>query len=156
MNEENNVESLHPDYKTEIAEIVKSDQSDEIIREKLLDYHENDIAAALEELDEADRHRLYKILNIDELSAVFEYADDMYEYLDEMSLQKRVDILSKIETSDAVEYLEGLDRDQLNIIVDMLDEEPKKDISLISLYEKDEIGSKMTTNFISVRDDTDI
>ena len=36
MNEENIVESLHPDYKTEIAEIVKSDQSDEIIREKLL------------------------------------------------------------------------------------------------------------------------
>lgn len=156
MNEENIIESLHPDYKTEIAEIVKSEQSDEVIREKLLDYHENDIASALEELDEADRHRLYKILDIDELSAVFEYADDMYEYLDEISLQKRVDILSKIETSDAVEYLEGLDRDQLNIIVDMLDEEPKKDISLISLYEKDEIGSKMTTNFISVRDNTDI
>ncbi|MBQ9692783.1 MAG: magnesium transporter, partial [Clostridia bacterium] len=134
----------------------KSKLSDDEVRDKLLDYHENDIAAALEYLESHERLRLYRVLEIDTLSAVFEYADDLYEYLDELGIRKKVDVLSRIETSDAVEYLEGLERDQLNTIVDMLDEEPKKDIAMISLFEKDEIGSKMTTNFISVTSDTDI
>ncbi|MBE6610377.1 MAG: magnesium transporter [Ruminococcaceae bacterium] len=156
MNEEKISESLYPDYKNEIAELVKSKLSDDEVRDKLLDYHENDIAAALEYLESHERLRLYRVLDIDTLSAVFEYADDLYEYLDELGIRKKVDVLSRIETSDAVEYLEGLERDQLNTIVDMLDEEPKKDIAMISLFEKDEIGSKMTTNFISVTSDTDI
>jgi len=87
MNEEKISESLYPDYKNEIAELVKSKLSDDEVRDKLLDYHENDIAAALEYLESHERLRLYRVLDIDTLSAVFEYADDLYEYLDELGIR---------------------------------------------------------------------
>ena len=38
----------HPDYDRELTELVRSNLSPKAFREKLLDYHENDIAAALE------------------------------------------------------------------------------------------------------------
>ena len=37
----------HPDYDRELTELVRSNLSPKAFREKLLDYHENDIAAAL-------------------------------------------------------------------------------------------------------------
>lgn len=36
----------HPDYDRELTELVRSNLSPKAFREKLLDYHENDIAAA--------------------------------------------------------------------------------------------------------------
>ena len=38
----------HPDYRNEIISIIKSTLTPKLMREKLLDYHENDIAATLE------------------------------------------------------------------------------------------------------------
>ena len=49
--------SAHPDYKTEIAETVKSNLTPTRIREKLWEYHENDIAAALELLTAEERNK---------------------------------------------------------------------------------------------------
>ena len=39
---------LHPDYSNEILGIVRSNLTPKLLKEKLLGYHENDIAAALE------------------------------------------------------------------------------------------------------------
>ena len=41
----------HPDYDRELTELVRSNLSPKAFREKLLDYHENDIAAALKSKD---------------------------------------------------------------------------------------------------------
>ena len=48
----------HPDYDRELTELVRSNLSPKAFREKLLDYHENDIAAALETLTPAERQDL--------------------------------------------------------------------------------------------------
>lgn len=39
---------MKENYSEEISQIIRSKQSPQVIREKLLDYHENDIAAALD------------------------------------------------------------------------------------------------------------
>ena len=51
-----------PDYEKELEEIIRSNMSDTEIREKLSDYHENDIADVLENLTERERKRLYRML----------------------------------------------------------------------------------------------
>ena len=38
----------HPDYAGELVEIIKSNISPMALKEKVMDYHENDIAAAME------------------------------------------------------------------------------------------------------------
>ena len=60
----------HPDYDRELTELVRSNLSPKAFREKLLDYHESDIAAVLETLTPAERRRGYNALGVSELSAV--------------------------------------------------------------------------------------
>jgi len=151
MNAENTVTTLHADYKAEIAGIVRSNLAPKLLREKLLDYHENDIAAVLSELHREERLKLYRILDVDTLASVMEYVEDIYPYMEELSLRKRVDILSRIEVATAVAYLKGLEKRDRNTVMELMPEEPKKEITLLDSFDEDEIGSKMTTNFISVR-----
>ena len=138
------------DYQNEVADIIRSNLAPKLIREKLLDYHENDIAAALADLKKEERSKLYTILSSDTLASVLEYADDLYEYLEELSVRKRIDILSRIEVATAVEYLSALAKKERNILIELMPEESKKEISLLASFDDDEIGSKMTTNYIAI------
>ena len=95
----------HPDYDRELTELVRSNLSPKAFREKLLDYHENDIAAALKTLTPAERQRIYHALDAAELSAVLEYAEPMTAYLNELSLRRRVNVLSRMDADASVDYL---------------------------------------------------
>lgn len=150
MNTETPVITTHRDYPIEITDIIRSNLAPKRIREQLLTYHENDIAAALAELKKEERSKLYTILDIDTLASVLEYVDDLYEYLEELSVRKRIDILSRIEVATAVEYLSALAKKERNILIELLPEESKKEISLLASFDEDEIGSKMTTNYIAI------
>ena len=66
---------MQPDYKSEVVQIIRSNLSPKVMMDKILDYHENDIAAALPLLTKEERSKLYSLLDMDALSAVFEYTD---------------------------------------------------------------------------------
>ena len=141
----------HPDYRTEIADILRSNLTPRKMQERLLQYHENDIAAALELLKKDERMRLYSILQTDTLASVLEYAGLLEEYMGELSIRKRVEILSRVEPGTAVEYLAQLEKAERNVLIELMDEDVRREITLLSSFDDDEIGSRMTTNYISVR-----
>lgn len=151
MDAENNFITGHPDYKAEIVSIIKSNLTPKLMRERLLDYHENDIAAALALLQPDERSKLYTILDFDTLAWVLEYADTRHEYLEEMPLRRRVEILSRFEVPTTVAYLETLEKKDRTTLIDLMPEEARTEISLLASFDKDEIGSKMTTNYIAIR-----
>ena len=70
---ENNVQE---DYKSEILDIVRSNASPGIMRDKLEDYHENDLAEVFPELTITERRKVYRILDIGMLSDIFEHIDE--------------------------------------------------------------------------------
>lgn len=150
MEYENDATVAHPDYRNEIARLVKSDLTPTRMRQRLMDYHENDLAATLELLEREARSRLYGILDADTLAGVLEYAEPIDVYLGELSIRKRADVLSRIEASLAVSYLEGLEKKARNELLELLPDDPKREISMLAAFDKDEIGSKMTTNYISI------
>ena len=140
----------HPDYKTEIVEILRSNLSPRLMRERMLTYHENDIAAALELLKKDERNKLYSILDTATLANILEYSGRLNEYISELSIQKRVKTLSHLEVTASVEYLKQMEKADRNVIIELMDDEVRREITLLSSFDEDEIGSKMTTNFISV------
>lgn len=140
----------HPDYEHEIITIIRSTLTPKLIKEKIGEYHENDIAAAIDLLKKDERHKLYSILDTQTLADVLEYSEQRNNYIDEMGIRKRVDILSCFEVTTAVEYLHQLDKSRRSMLIDLLDDDLKKEIALSSSFDKDEIGSRMTTNFISI------
>ena len=63
------------DYGKEILNVVRSNVSPAVLAKRLQDFHENDLADVLEELSVVERCKLYRVLNMDMLSDIFEYTD---------------------------------------------------------------------------------
>ena len=141
-----------PDYEKELIEIIKSRTPDDVIRDKLNDYHENDIADVLESLTESERKRLYRILGVERVSEIFAYLEDeVGKYVDELDPEKAADIIESMDADDAVDILDELEDDKSGEIIKLMDADARQDIDLILSYDDDEIGSRMTTNFVSIK-----
>lgn len=139
-------------YEDEIIGIIRSNASPRLMREKLDDYHGNDIAEVLTKLTVQERKKLYRILSISMLSDVFEYTDEeaAVQYLDEMDLHKASAIISELEADTAVEILKELEKDKRELLIELMDESSRKDVNLIASFDEDEIGSRMSTNYIVI------
>lgn len=143
-------ESVREELAQEVIELFRSPLSKEELREKLSGYHESDIADALEELTEEERKSLYPVLDPDMMSEVFAYMEDADEYISEMKLEDAAKIIENMDADDAVDILEEMDEDIEEKIVELMDEESSEDIKLIQSYDEDQVGAKMTTNYIEI------
>lgn len=150
--------SMKPDYEKEIVQIIRTNVAPAILREKLDDYHTNDIADVLPDLTLAERKKIYRILDPDMISDILEYAEeeDAGKYLNEMDIKKASKVLGEMEPDAVVDILKELSKDKRSLMIESLDEEAKRDFALISSYDEDEIGSKMTTNCIVIRENLTI
>lgn len=151
MNQEKKAVAVQPDYQSEIIKLVRSRLSPGVMRDRLSDFHPKDIAETLEELDARERKTLYTILPSETVASVLEYADDASVFLGEVLPQKRVQILSCMESALVAEYLKTLEQSERFFLLKWLPDEVKEEVSLLSSFEKDEIGSRMSTNFIAVQ-----
>ncbi|MBQ5850502.1 MAG: magnesium transporter, partial [Lachnospiraceae bacterium] len=145
-----NEEIIVPDYVQELVELIRNGEFEKSIAEQIDNYHDNDIAAALDELSEFERKRLYQILGVERVSEIFAYVDDVGAYLEELEPEKAADIIENMDADDAVDVLEEVDEETRNQLIELMDEESKEDINLIRSYHEDEIGSIMTTNYIEI------
>ena len=148
--EESASTAQHPNYEERIAQVVRGNLTPKIMREQLLTYHENDIAAALDLLKKEDRYRLYSVLNPETLADVLEYSERINEYVGELNLRKRAEVLAHLEPSVAVDYLQEVEKGERAAIIDLMPDDAKQEISLLSSFDEDEIGSRMTTNFVMI------
>ena len=142
------------DYRAEILGIVRSNASPGIMRNKLEDYHENDLADVFPDLSVAERRKLCRILNLDMLADIFEYIDEKQaaEYLDEMDVRKAAAILSRMETDAVVDVLRMIPKEKRALLLELMDDEARKDMAVIAAFDDEEIGSRMTTNYIEIRE----
>ena len=140
-------------YVEELIEIIRAGLSREELVDRLFDYHDNDIAEALELLTPEERKRLYSALGAERVAEIFAYLDDGDIYLKELSLKQQAKVISEMDSDDAVDILEEVDDDTKCKILGMLDKEASEDVRLLLSYDEDEIGSYMTTNFILIHND---
>ena len=88
------------------------------------------------------------------LSDIFEYIDEKQaaEYLDEMDVRKAAGILSGMETDAVVDVLRMTPKEKKVLLIELMDDEARKDMAIIASFDEEEIGSKMTTNCIMIRE----
>ena len=140
-----------PNYVEELVSLIRSGLSKEELLEELSNYHENDIADALGFLTEEERKGLYEVLGSERVSEIFAYLEDVEQYVNELQLESAARVISHMDSDDAVDVLEEMDDSTQEQIVRLMDDESSRDVRLILSYDEDEIGSKMTTNFILVK-----
>lgn len=134
----------------EIISIIQSDLANETIISALEDYHDNDIASAYELLTDDERIKLHHILDNKRMSDIFSYIENPEKYISEMDHEHAADIIELMDADDAVDVLEELPVDDRINIINLLEKESSEDIKLIVSYDEDEIGSMMTTNYITI------
>lgn len=145
-----------PNYTEELLTLIRSGLGPEELKEHLEDYHENDIADAVQLLSEEERQQLYAILDAEKLSEIFAYLEDADEYLKEMDIRKAARIIQEMDSDDAVDVLEEMDDSVQMQLSRYMDAETNADIRLIQSYDEDEVGSRMTTNFVVIHKDMSV
>ena len=142
------------DYSKDILKVIRSNTSPAVMAGRLQDFHENDLADVLPVLTVQERCKLYRILDTDMLSDIFEYTeeDNAAEYLNEMDVKKAAAILSRMETDALADVLNKVEKTKKKILIDLLEPEVRRDVEMIASFDDDEIGSRMTTNYIVITD----
>lgn len=150
--------ALKPDYAAEIISIIRSSDTPKSIMNRLDDYHGNDIADVLGLLSVQERKKFYRVSSVDMLADIFEYLDDTEAggFLNEMDIRRAATIVSKLDTDTAVEILKNIDKEKRTLMIAALPEEIKNEIQLIASFDEDEIGSRMTTNYIVIHENMSI
>ena len=146
-------------YVQEILDIIHSGLPQAELAEKLSDYHENDLADALADLTAEERRKLYAILGVEQVAEIFSYLDDAEPYLKELPPEEAAQVVSHMDSDDAVDALDDLEEEDKEKIVhqmDKVDKDAADDVKLLLSYDEDEIGSCMTTNYICIRKDMTI
>lgn len=68
---------------------------------------------------------------------MLEYAEPMTAYLNELSLRRRVNVLSRMDADAAVDYLKTLESGEKNTLVELMDEPKRREIARLWVYGED-------------------
>ena len=147
-----------PDYENEIIKNIRGSYSPKAAQSMLEDYHGSDIAQVMERLNLQERKKLYRLCPPDMLADALEHleAEDASIYVNEMDLKKAAAVMSEMETDSAADILKEIEKDKRSLIIEALSPEIRNDIRLIASFDEDEIGSRMTTNCIVIRENLTI
>lgn len=154
MNKNQTIMTSLPDFRQEIVQAVTSSLPPKKMREQLGAYHEKDIAAALEQLTGADRERLLRMLPAGRLAAALEYANHADEIFGLMSIQQKTEVLACMESQAAAELLGQLPKGERTSLLELLPGEVCRELRLIGSFQEENIGSRMSTNFITIPENT--
>ncbi|MCR5068131.1 MAG: magnesium transporter [Erysipelotrichaceae bacterium] len=148
--------STNPEYVEQLVKLLSEDNSAEELEKIIINYHPGDIADALEQLTPQQREKIYRAVSDEELAEIFAYLEEVGTYIEELPLERAAEVVSWMDSDDAVDVLEEIDDTMENKIVDLMDDESSEDIKLIQSYDDDEIGSKMTTNYVVIHNNMTI
>ena len=96
----------------ELNEILISSLSKEEKKERILQYHESDIAAFLNQLSKPQREELLEILGDEVFAEILSYAENVEELIEDFEPVKTAQLLGKMDVDDAIDVLEELEEDQ--------------------------------------------
>lgn len=140
----------------EIVAIIKSNYAPKKLQKDLSAYHENDIALTLALLTKEEQQRLFRVLSSKSIAEILEYAKNNIEYFKGLGIRQKADVLSNMEGTLAIELLHQLSKEERTSILEMMNEEARKNIDLIASFDEDEIGSKMSLNYIEIKEHSKI
>ncbi len=135
-----------------ILQIIRSKNSPKVIQDKLEDYHENDIASAIPALTKKEREALFRLLGSGFLADVVEHLEEEESItcLQEMDPRKASEVLEKMEPDDAVDLLKNTDSPSKKAWMELMSEDARARLRSLAAYSEETIGSRMTTNFVTL------
>lgn len=145
-------ERIFPGFCGEIVKIVRDKLSPKVTAEQICRYHEKDVALSLELLTAEELSRIFKLLPPKYLADVFEYAEDRLYYFGLLEIRRKAELLSYMEASEAAEILQKSEKKEREALLEILKPEIQNQIKMVCAFDEEEIGSRMSANFIKISD----
>jgi magnesium transporter len=137
----------------EIILLLNEEENLDVLKDKLDDYHDYEIAKTLLLMDGNLRKKLFNILPIRKLTEVFEELDpeDAFSILQETSLSVIVRIFREMETDDLVDIISAIDdKDDRITYLSLIDVNKRLTIKSLLDFEQGLVGSIMNNDFIAI------
>ena len=137
----------------EILELLESKQYT-VLRQRLSEMNEADIAAVLEELEEKDMLKIFRILPKDMAADVFSYMEfDNQQYIiTSLSEKDAAGIIDNLMADDATDLLEEMPANIVKRLLAAASPETRRDINHLLRYPEDSAGSIMTVEFVDLKE----
>jgi len=121
---------------------------------KLNTLHPSELADIIEELDINTRTAIFEALDNERAADVLEEleSDVQVSLLNKMDTGKAADLLEKMPADEAADILDDLQEDRAEEILDEMEKEASEEVRELMEYEDDEVGSLMTTDYISFKE----
>ncbi|MBQ1454153.1 MAG: magnesium transporter [Ruminococcus sp.] len=150
--------AVRPDYESEIISVIRGNYSPKAAQKKLEDYHGNDIAQAMDSLTVQERKKLYRFCSASMLAEAMEHLeeDEAAAYFNELDVKKASAVVEELDTDTAANVLHTVEKQKRELIIESLPADVKRDVRMLASFDEDEIGSKMTTDCIVIRENLSI
>ena len=137
----------------EILELLESKQYT-VLRQRLSEMNEADVAAIMEELEEQEMLKIFRILPKDIAADVFSYMEvDSQQYIiTSLSEKDAAGIIDNLMADDATDLLEEMPANIVKRLLAAASPETRRDINHLLRYPEDSAGSIMTVEFVDLKE----
>ena len=137
----------------EILELLEGKQYT-VLRQRLSEMNEADVAAILEELKEQEMLKIFRILPKDIAADVFSYMEvDSQQYIiTSLSEKDAAGIIDNLMADDATDLLEEMPANIVKRLLAAASPDTRRDINHLLRYPEDSAGSIMTVEFVDLKE----
>ena len=138
---------------TEIKELLDTKQYTSL-RQYLAELNDADIAGLMDELEEGELLKVFRILPKDLAADVFSYLDLDNQHMIITSLTDReaANIINNLVADDAVDMLEEMPANVVKKLLANASPEVRRDINHLLRYPEDSAGSIMTVEYVDLKE----
>ncbi|MBR5317640.1 MAG: magnesium transporter [Lachnospiraceae bacterium] len=124
------------------------------LRQELMELNEADIAAIMEEMEEKEMLKIFRILPKDLAADVFSYMEVENQQFIITSLSERdaANIIDNLMADDATDLLEEMPANVVKKLLSLASAETRRDINQLLRYPEDSAGSIMTVEFVDLKE----
>ena len=124
------------------------------LRQQLMELNEADIAVLMEEMEEKEMLKIFRILPKDLAADVFSYMEVENQQFIITSLSERdaANIIDNLMADDATDLLEEMPANVVKKLLSLASAETRRDINQLLRYPEDSAGSIMTVEFVDLKE----
>ena len=120
---------------------------------KLQRLHPSDLADIIEEMGAHSRTKLFESLDEEKAADVLEEMEPyaQAQIIESLSIGKAADVLEKMPADEVADLMDELEDEKVELLLNEMEKESSEEVRELLEYENKEVGSLMTTDFMSFR-----
>jgi len=121
---------------------------------KLQRLHPSDLADIIEEMGSQSRTKVFESLDEERAADVLEEMEPyaQAQLIESLSIGKAADVLEKMPADEVADLMDELEDEKVELLLNEMEKESSEDVRELLEYEDKEVGSLMTTDYLSFRE----